>query len=156
MASDLQIDKNYEEVVRSLRESALNEATTRIGGGYSLHYVIPKGVPPDEKWFDKAPFFPGREKLNEKFVEFLTEAAKPTTGNKPNPKKGAVGDGIVIAQQVDGLAVLDRAYRSRHASSRIRMLAHATARKRGHGAENGTINQLLLEYLRKTLQQAKA
>lgn len=49
---------------------------------------------------------------------------------------GAVGDAAAIRLQLDYVAILERGFRSRHAS-RVRCLAHGAARLAGHGHSGG-------------------
>jgi hypothetical protein len=63
------------------------------------------------------------------------------------PANGAtVGDMMAAKVQIDYTAVLERAFRTRHAT-RIRCTAHATGRKKGHSNANGIFMGTLLSHV---------
>jgi hypothetical protein len=59
--------------------------------------------------------------------------------------EGTAGDAVGMKTQLDYLAGMERAYRARHASP-IRCLAHAGARRKGHGHAQGIFRQTVLNY----------
>lgn len=57
-----------------------------------------------------------------------------------------VGDAMAAKLQIDYTATLERAYRTRHAS-RIRCVAHNSARKKGHGNAGGVFLGSVLSHV---------
>jgi hypothetical protein len=55
---------------------------------------------------------------------------------------GTTGDVVAVKTQADYTALQERGLRARYASS-IRCVAHATARWRGHGAEQGVFGEMI-------------
>lgn len=68
-----------------------------------------------------------REGLNANYEEMLDDAEN----------SGTAGDIIGVRLQLAYNAAEERAFRTRHATP-IRLLAHATARRKGHGNTKGT------------------
>lgn len=64
---------------------------------------------------------------------------------------GTTGDMMAIAVQGDNLAVAERAFRARHATS-VRNKMHAAGRHRGHANVNGVINNGQGNYLKQLIQ----
>jgi hypothetical protein len=84
-----------------------------------------------------------RDVLNSMYSAALFD---PNTG-------GTVGDCITAKAQIDWIATMERAFRTRHAS-RIRCAAHASARRRGHGSTNGIFTGTVLGYVQGMVQAA--
>ena len=67
-----------------------------------------------------------RKQLNQLFASLIED------GNSP----GTAGDAVGVKIQIDYVGALERAFRARHASP-LRCLAHAAARREGHGHSAG-------------------
>jgi hypothetical protein len=71
-----------------------------------------------------------------------------------NPQAGGtVGDCAASKTQIDWIATMERAFRTRHAS-RIRCAAHASARRLGHGNVNGIFTGGIFGYVQGMVQAA--
>ena len=79
-----------------------------------------------------APF--DRTDMNAAYTEMLS-----------TPGAGKVSDAQAWKMQIDYIAVMERAFRTRH-STRIRAVAHNTARKAGHGNARGLFLNTVLGY----------
>lgn len=71
-----------------------------------------------------------RSAINSNYVECVNDANEP----------GTVGDVVSVKTQGDILATMERGYRARHATS-VRCLAHAAARRKGHGHGQGIFSE---------------
>ncbi len=86
-----------------------------------------------------------RSKSNESFIEAIKDPASP----------GTTGDMIVTTVQIDYLAIMERAFRSRHTHSFPRILTHLAGRKKGHGSNTGPLTVSVLEYVRGLVRESK-
>ena len=86
-----------------------------------------------------------RDQSNAWFVEAIKDATNP----------GSVGDMIVTTTQIDYLAIMERSFRSRQAYSRAKAMLHMSARKAGHGHDNGPLVQAVLEHVRALVKKNK-
>jgi hypothetical protein len=140
------IDPNFRKQIVALRTQAAAEKEARLAGQQTAWMVPDKG-----EWngdlFDREGMAKAfqRDKANEHFVEATKEGESP----------GVTGDLITTTLQIDYLAVMGRAFCTRHTSRRPRAMAHAMGRKGGHGNNNGTLTQAVLDYIRLTIQQSK-
>jgi hypothetical protein len=82
-----------------------------------------------------------RNAINQGYEEALT-------------KPGTVADAMATKHQSDWLAMLERAFRTRHATS-IRCEVHAAGRKKGHGHKAGPIG-VASRYVEDLLKQGSA
>lgn len=85
----------------------------------------PLKIPEIEKAFD-------REKINENYRDLIKDA---NAG-------GTTGETMVLKQQLDYVAALERAYRLRHATS-IRCSLHNSIRREAHGHAKGVFQRVL-------------
>jgi hypothetical protein len=84
-----------------------------------------------------------RKQHEEEFDKAVADASDPGTSN----------DLIVSTLQGDMLASMDRSYRGRLRTS-ARNKAHAAARRRGHGHEDGTIKAVEIGYIERSIKQS--
>lgn len=68
-------------------------------------------------------------------------------------KKGRSGEAMVIKLQMDYLATMERAFRTRHSSS-VRSRIHAAARRNGHGSSAGPLKGTMIGWLSRLLTAA--
>ena len=87
-----------------------------------------------------------RDEANEMFVE----------ATKDGENSGVTGDLGSTTLQVDYLACMERAFRSRHTMRRPRTMAHMTGRRKGHGNERGVLTQMNLEFVRNMIKQSRS
>lgn len=95
------------------------------------------GCPWDLSGMNKA--FP-REHLNEVYCKIL--------GDKNST--GTVGEAMAVKLQVDYIAALERAFRTRHCSS-VRARMHSAARRRGQAAEKGLFQNNVLLHIERMI-----
>jgi len=142
--SQADIDNTFSDQATQLRTVAKQEADNWTGAK-AVDYYLPKlgdwdGDLSNVDGISKA--FK-RDDINQAYSKLADKA------------EGVLGDGVVLATQADWLALLERAYRARNLMTPIRALAHATARRKGHGQQTGLFGQGVLEYLRGVLKQSK-
>src|SRR5262245_1755874 len=141
------VDPNFESQLRHLAESAKADAEAVKAGGQ------PKwDMPLLYEWSGELTGWEGRaqpfdrSKANQWFVDAVAD----------NNKSGTVGDLAVTTTQIDYLACMERAFRMRHAMPRNRCLAHAAARRGGHGDPDfGVFAVCGIEYVRRLVKVAK-
>jgi hypothetical protein len=142
------LDTNFEKLLRQLRDQAKEEATNRQQG-QAAKWMGP--AVEEDGWdgglLDCEGLSDGfsREEANEQFTEAVKDSESP----------GVTGDLVVTSLQVDQVAIAERAFRARHCGRRPRMMLHMLARKKGHGDNQGTISQAMIEYVRGTQKQAQ-
>jgi hypothetical protein len=151
--SKAEVDPNFEEQIRRIRDRAKEEGEARENNEQT-QWLMPNKQPGgvDIEWsgdlFDcedlSTPFL--RDGANDKFEEATKDAED----------SGVTGDLIITTLQVDYLACMERAFRCRHTMRRPRAMAHMTGRRKGHGDEKGTLTQVNLEYIRNLLKRAQA
>lgn len=82
-----------------------------------------------------------RTEIATNYEEAVSDGASP----------GTVGDVISLKNQGDYVAVMERAFRARHATP-VRNLAHAAARRKGQGHEKGIFKGGVLVHAQDTLK----
>lgn len=82
-----------------------------------------------------------REEINTNYEETIADGASP----------GTVGDVVALKTQGDYLAVMERAFRARHATP-VRCLAHAAGRRKGHGHAKGIFQGGLVTYIQDAIK----
>lgn len=92
-------------------------------------------IPDTTKAFD-------RDVINQDYELMMSDAQNP----------GSLGSCISLKMQVDWLAALERAFRTRHATI-VRSSVHAIARRRGHGSAEGVFLGGVLRYAQDTLHK---
>lgn len=140
------IDPNFENQIRTLRDQAAAEHDARIKGNQTA-WMVPKLGEWDGDLFDREGMAKAfqRDKANEDFTSATSDPLDP----------GVTGDMVVTTLMIDYLCCMARAYCFRHTMRRPRAMAHVAGRKRGHGDNNGTLVQTTLEYIRNIIQQTK-
>lgn len=147
--SRAEVDSNFEKQLKQIQLVAGQEAAARVTYATAQPWMMPTADAEvwDGNLLDLAglgkPF--SREKANSYFTQAIS--------NKDQP--GVDGDCVASVLQADYLALMERAFRARHASTRPRMVMHAMARRGGHGHAQGVFGSAL-EYVRGILRQAKA
>lgn len=140
--SKAKVDPNFEQRLRDLRDAAKAEFTARQGD-QPVKWNRPTDYEADlEDWDAMSDPF-DRSAANGQFVEAVEDANNP----------GTTGDLVATTTQIDYLAVMERAFRARTTSTRPRMMAHLSGRKKGHGSDRGPLIQCTLEYVRSILRQ---
>lgn len=136
---------NYEKRFRDLAAHAALEHNARTTAGQS-RWFRPAGW--DGSLGDiegmSVPF--DRTDANQMFLEAVKNPAQP----------GTTGDVVVATTAIDVLAAMEQAFRARHCMKRPRAVAHAMARKKGHGHPRGPLVQNYVEYMRFLLKEARA
>lgn len=84
-----------------------------------------------------------RTNLNQEYVDAINDIDQQST----------VGDGMVLKLQIDYIAALERAFRTRHASS-VRCKIHAAARRRGMGDSGGVFSGNVVLWLTRLIEAA--
>jgi len=84
-----------------------------------------------------------RSQLNELYMQAVCDPLR----------EGKVGDLAAAKTQIDYTAVMSRAFSTRH-STRIRNIAHNTARKYGHGNQNGVLVGSVVPYVQSLVDRA--
>ncbi len=140
------VDPVFQKQLKSLQAQASAEASARLIGSQT-QWMMPekydwKGSLTDIEGI-ASPF--SRQYSNDKFVDAIKDPKKP----------GTVGDLIVTTTQIDYLATMERAFRVRHGSGRVRAILQANARKTGQGKDGGSIIQCPLEHVRAIVKQSK-
>lgn len=144
MPSVSSIQPSFEQAIQAIQQAARDEATAHSNG--AAHGWM---IPPKQDWSGDLSDLEGmssvfdRSSLNATYAQALAI-----------PAASSDGDTVVTQQQVDYLAVMERAFRMRHTMRRPRALAHATARRTGHSNPRGPFGLAVLEYLRRSLQNA--
>lgn len=140
------IDPVFQKQLKSLQTQAAAEATARLAANQT-QWMMPEKYDWAGSLTDieglSSPF--SRKYSNDKFVDAVKDPKNP----------GTVGDLIVTTTQIDYLAAMERAFRVRHGSGRVRAMLHATARKKGQGQDGGSIVQCPLEHVRAVVKQSK-
>lgn len=144
--SRVDVDPNLDKQIEALRISVASEAAG-IMGGTQIFWTRPdlngwNGDLADLEGISK-PF--DRSVSNQQFVA--------ATADPDNP--GTTGDLVAATLQVDYLAVMERAFRVRHATTHIRAILHSAARRRGHGSQKGVFKTCVLEYIRRVVKLGK-
>ena len=140
------VDPVFQKQLKTLQTQAAAEADARLTGSQT-QWMMPEKY----EWSGdltaiedlSKPF--SRKYSNDKALDAIKDPSKP----------GTVGDLIVTSTQIDYLAVMERAFRVRHGSGRIRMLLQANARRQGQGQDGGSLVQCPLEYVRALVKQSK-
>ena len=86
-----------------------------------------------------------RDDINQHYAEMLSDPAN----------LGSLGSSLALKLQVDWLAVLERAFRTRHASS-VRCAVHAAARRKGHSSGAGIFSIGTLGYVQNIIQKGSS
>lgn len=143
--SKADVDPNLHAQVKELQKQQAANAEARANGNAGK-WLMPKLGEWDGDLFDwegmAEPF--DRSASNDAFAEAVNPASPGTTG-----------DVVVIGLQVDLLATMERAFRSRHLMSRPRAAALAAGREAGHGHDAGPLVQSLLEHVRQIVKESK-
>lgn len=82
------------------------------------------------------------EELGQKYLDAVADSEAP----------GMSGDIVVIVTQTDYLAMMERAFRSRHTMRRPRAWAHTAGVHNGQGDERGPLYQNTVTYIQGILQ----
>ena len=77
-----------------------------------------------------------RDAINQQYAEMLNDPAD----------SGSLGSCLALKLQVDWLAMLERAFRARHATS-VRCAVHSAARRKGHSSGGGVFAVGTLAYV---------
>ena len=137
-----QLDPNFEAVVRAMIEQLLQTSQAFRGPTPRPWLLNAAGVeyPENEDAEgDSIHEFFDRKQANDDYVKNRTEDG----GSRAN---------LIAAQlESDFLAGCERDYRERK-RTRIRMLAHESARKAGYGAENGPVYVNTIGFLMRRMQ----
>lgn len=151
-SSKAEVDTNFEAQLKRLQKHAEEDHTARKMADQSKWYRPDDSATGDAGWDGDLFDLEGmgrvytRKEANDMFLDATKDPKAP----------GVTGDLIVTTTMVDYLALMERAFRSRHSMRRPRAVLHAMGRKFGHGHDNGVFIQAGLEYIRGVLQQAKA
>ena len=87
------------------------------------------------------------EKLNELMRESITLSGDSSKGND--------GDVILGQTQMEYKSMMERAFRARHTMTFPRNVAHACARKKGQGKDEGPFKYGVMDYMRQLDKVAK-
>ena len=143
--SKVQMDPNFEQRYRELKDAAKTETEAR-GKGEQVKWFRPGKWDGDLADFSAIGSEFGREQANDEGVEALSDPQNP----------GTVGDVVIAQTMIDTLSAMERAFRTRHTMTRPRAMAHMLARKRGHGQDTGALMNNGVEFVRELLKQARA
>jgi hypothetical protein len=139
------VDPNFETQLKQLQQQAQKDSTHVVTGG-TVQWMMPELKEWSGDLFDwkgmSSPF--DRSVSNQAFSKAISDPANP----------GTTGDGVVASLQIDYLATLERAFRSRHTMRRPRAVCHAAARKADHGNAKGAL-LASLEYVRGLVKLSK-
>lgn len=141
-ASKARIHAHFQELVQALATQAAALAKAAQGDGQRQWQT-----PPQHGWSGDVFDIPGmdqafdRSEINSNFAEVCDSADAP----------GTVGDVASLKLQADYTAMVERAYRARVASP-ARCLAHAAARRAGHGHAAGIFTGGVLRYAQDLLR----
>lgn len=138
------VDPSCQTQVTALRELNAANAQAMLNGG-QVQWSRPSGWAGElTDWEGLAVPF-SRKVSNDSFEASISDANSP----------GCTGDMLSTATQVDWLANLELAARSRYAMSWPRSLLHAAAVMAGNGVPQGAVTMCVLEYVRRLVAQTK-
>ena len=130
-----ELDQTFQRRLNELRNQS-EQISNAIRGIYPRLWMVPSSDDWNGDLHDLAgitqPF--KREELNQKYSEIISSG------------KGSVGTAISYKLQIDYLAVMERGFRTRHAS-RVRWAMHAAGRRKGHGSRTGIFTGLLMNHV---------
>lgn len=141
------IDDNLRNVLLHLRQLKADNAEAR-----SRSEQVANLRPDTSVWSGDLASQQGFIEIHKAFNTDKAEEALIRTHDATNP--GNAGDDIALPLQIDYAAQMERAYRARTTMPFPRMLAHVTARERGHGMPRGILAFGLLRYAESVLQRA--
>lgn len=119
------VDSTFLKLLSALQTQAEKQATAARTGAARVWQIPPSlktalsDIGGITKGFD-------RDELNKLFSSLIEDSSA----------MGTAGDVVGVKIQVDYVAAMERAFRARHASP-LRCLAHAAARRKGHGDSAG-------------------
>lgn len=135
MASSVDVLPEYEGLVKRLQTLAAKIAAVGTDGGAAPWLM------PDRREGSAEPLWGGdlfdlegiaklfsRAGSNDHFVDIVT-----------GKKSGSQGDGEVLQLMNDYMAMLQRAFMSRHTLGKCQAYSHAMSRQRGHGLDYGVL-----------------
>lgn len=140
------VEPILEAALKSLQDQAQAEQEARLQGNQAKWMM-----PPSNNWSGDLFDVQGIEQAfdrnitNDAFTAAIADPSAP----------GTTGDLVAASLQVDYLAVMERAFRSRHLT-RARAMCHAMGRKTGHGDNKGPLTQAVLEYVRGVVKESKS
>lgn len=146
MAQKAVLDSNLERLLQTLANYQSTLSGNLRSGGAIGHMRPSMGA-----WNGDIKTEAGLSGIHRAFNTDMAEAALIEAYNVKNP--GNVSDGIVLSLQIDYAAQAERAYRARVSQGFPRMIAHTTARARGHGQANGALLGQALGYFTSVIQQ---
>jgi hypothetical protein len=134
-------DPEFLDQISKMEEasSAADKATTLKGQRQWMY-------PPLQGWDGDPQNITGMNKafirahLNDLYKKILAQAS-PT---------GTVGEAMAVKLQVDYIAALERAFRTRHCSS-VRAKIHAASRRRGQGNPDGVFTSSVVLWIERLL-----
>lgn len=140
------VDPSLEKNLKALQQQAQAESQKRPRGE-QVPWVMPRAGEWSGDLFDWVGIHKAfdRSFSNDKFIEAIKDPKNP----------GTVYDLTIATTQIDYLATMERAFRSRHTFSRPRLAAHVCGRKRSYGSDRGHIIQGVLEYVRGMVKENK-
>lgn len=136
------IDPLFLKQLEELREHTDKQATAAISSDARV-WQIPTDQTTDMRNIAGLKTGFDRDTIGQNFSSLIEDGGSP----------GTAGDVVAVKTQSDYVAMLERAYRARHAGV-IRCLAHAAARRKGHGNSAGIfsdtsgVNQFVADTLR--------
>ena len=144
------IDPNLERTIR--RFVAIKDEARQKR---AVSEAVPWTRPQSDEWDGDLRTEEGQIALHRAFntdvaEEALIQTCSPGNGEQP----GNVGDVVVLSLQIDYAAQAERAYRARSLQSFPRMLAHLTAREKGHSQPHGALQGQALNYFTVLLKQS--
>lgn len=141
------VDPNFETQVKELQSQNKDLVDPALTGGQTK-WLMPRDADWSGDLFDwdgmHKPF--NRDASNQAFRDAIKDAKSP----------GTTGDLVVTTTQIDILAIMERAFRSRHTMSRPRAFAHAMGRRKGHGSDKGPLVQCQLEFVRGLVKESRS
>jgi hypothetical protein len=139
-----EFDPVIENILKKFRDLLKADAEALPNAGQSSWLM-----PPPEKWEGDLSDFEGissmfeRLRANEQFQKAVEKAEAP----------GVTGDMVVTTLQIAYMQAIERAFRCRHTMSRTRAVMQLSARKAGHGNNQGALSQAMA-YVRNLMAEA--
>jgi hypothetical protein len=123
-------------------ETLANDAAI-VGAGFARVWQIPEAITDTTDVTTITAGF-DRTEIDTNYAEVHANPSDP----------GTVGDVVALKVQSDFVAIDERAFRAAHASP-VRCLAHAAARRRGHGNNRGVFLGGVMRYVQDALTAGK-
>ena len=135
------LDKVFLDRLEELRTQAASLANS-LQGASSRKWQVPEADGWDGNVLDLEGISKAydRQGLNQAYEDLLKGG-----------KGGSVGECAALKLQIDYLAVLERAFRTRHMTS-VRARMHAAGRRRGHGNKSGVFTGSIVPHVQNLLK----